>query len=105
MENYNNYKSPKNKYIALLLCIIGGTFGLHHFYVGRPGMGILYIFTQGLLFIGWIIDIFKISTNQFVDGEGYKLMGRERPPREYYDEEEYIDDDEEDEAENDASSI
>jgi TM2 domain-containing membrane protein YozV len=34
--------------------------GAHRFYYGRPISGTLYFFTLGLLFIGWIIDLFLI---------------------------------------------
>jgi TM2 domain-containing membrane protein YozV len=34
--------------------------GAHRFYYGRPISGTLYFFTFGLLFIGWIVDLFLI---------------------------------------------
>ncbi len=34
--------------------------GAHRFYFGRPFSGTIYFFTFGLLFIGWIIDLFLI---------------------------------------------
>lgn len=46
----------KNKWIALLLCIFLGWFGAHKFYEGKNGMGILYLFTMGILGVGVIID-------------------------------------------------
>ena len=49
---------PKNKWIALLLCIF--TVCGHKFYEGKNGMGILYLFTVGLFGIGWIIDIISL---------------------------------------------
>lgn len=60
-SNINNnlngyaYRKPKNKWIALLLCIF--TVCGHKFYEEKIGMGILYLFTLGLLGIGWAIDI------------------------------------------------
>ena len=53
-------KPKKSKKTALLLCIFLGIFGAHKFYEGKPGMGILYLLTGGLLLVGWISDIFKI---------------------------------------------
>lgn len=50
----------KNKWVALVLCIFLGILGAHKFYEGKVGMGILYIFTGGLLGIGWIIDIISL---------------------------------------------
>ena len=52
----------RNKWVALALCFFGGFFGLHKFYEGKIGMGILYIFTGGLLFIGPIIDFIVLLT-------------------------------------------
>lgn len=49
---------PKEKRLTyLLLTIFLGVFGIHKFYIGKIGMGILYLFTGGLFLIGWIIDI------------------------------------------------
>ena len=50
----------KNKWIALLLCIFIGYYGAHKFYEEKIGMGVLYLFTGGLFFAGWIIDIFVL---------------------------------------------
>lgn len=50
--------TPKNKWIALFLCIF--TICGHKFYEGKPGMGFIYIFTLGLFFIGWIVDIITL---------------------------------------------
>ena len=50
------FKKPKNKWVALLLCIFLGFLGAHKFYEGKFGMGILYIFTAGLFGIGLIVD-------------------------------------------------
>lgn len=46
----------KNKWIALLLCIFLGVVGGHKFYEGRIGMGVLYLFTFGLLGFGVFFD-------------------------------------------------
>lgn len=45
-------------YIAWLF----GFIGAHRFYYGRPISGTLYFFTLGLLFIGWIVDLFLIPS-------------------------------------------
>lgn len=54
------YGKPKNKWVALLLCIFFGLIGAHKFYEGKIGMGILYIFTGGIFGIGLVIDFFKL---------------------------------------------
>ena len=46
----------KNKWTAFLLCFFFGYFGVHKFYEGRIGLGILYFFTVGLFGFGWLID-------------------------------------------------
>lgn len=51
---------PRDKWVALLLCLFLGGVGAHKFYEGRIGMGILYLLTGGLVGIGWIIDIIAI---------------------------------------------
>jgi len=48
-----------SKTIGYLLWIFG-FFGSHRFYYGRPVTGTIWFFTLGLLFIGWIIDLFLI---------------------------------------------
>ena len=47
----------KNKWVALTLCILFGWMGAHKYYEGKKFMGLLYTFTLGFLFVGWIIDI------------------------------------------------
>ena len=46
----------KNKWVAFLLCVFFGYLGVHKFYEGKIGRGILYLLTFGLLGIGWFID-------------------------------------------------
>ena len=48
---------PKDKWVAFLLCFFLGIFGIHKFYEGRVGLGILYLCTFGLFGIGWLIDL------------------------------------------------
>ncbi len=37
---------------------IFGFLGAHRFYFGRPVSGTIYLFTLGLLGIGWLVDLF-----------------------------------------------
>lgn len=69
------YTSPQNRWIALALCFFFGVLGVHYFYVRRPGMGILYLFTMGLFGIGWLIDLIRILTGSFRDCDGLPLRG------------------------------
>lgn len=50
----------RNKWVSIFLCLFLGFFGAHKFYEGRTGMGLLYIFTAGLFFIGVIIDFIAL---------------------------------------------
>ena len=69
-NTYVNYDSDKSKMAALLLCLLFGYLGAHHFYAGKIIMGLLYLCTGGLFGIGWVIDIFIIATGTFKDGNG-----------------------------------
>ena len=73
MANYTTITSDKSKQTALWCCILGGMFGIHQFYVGRIGRGLLYFFTGGLFCIGWIADIIKIASGSFLDNAGVPL--------------------------------
>ena len=66
--------SSKDRWLALLLCALFGTLGIHHFYVRRYGMGVLYLFTFGLLLVGWIVDIVRLIKGTFCDAEGRPLV-------------------------------
>ncbi|MBQ8992528.1 MAG: NINE protein [Turicibacter sp.] len=50
----------KNKWVALCLWLFLGLIGGHKFYEGKPGMGVLYLFTAGLFGIGWLVDLFSL---------------------------------------------
>lgn len=50
----------KNKWVALLLCFFFGAFGVHRFYEGKIGTGILYLLTFGVFGIGALVDFFAI---------------------------------------------
>lgn len=50
-----------SKTIGYILWLFGFT-GSHRFYYGRPISGTIYFFTLGLLFIGWIVDLFLIPS-------------------------------------------
>jgi hypothetical protein len=52
--------SGRSQLVALLLCIFVGGLGIHRFYLGYTGLGILYLFTAGLFGIGWFIDLIRL---------------------------------------------
>lgn len=55
-----NRGKEKNKWVAFVLCLFLGLVGAHKFYEGKILMGVVYIFTAGLFFVGWIIDLIAI---------------------------------------------
>ncbi len=55
----SQHTNTHNLLIGYILWIFG-FMGAHRFYFGRPVSGIIYFFTLGLLFIGWIVDLFLI---------------------------------------------
>lgn len=66
--------SDKNKIVAFVLCLFFGMLGVHYFYVGRVGMGILYLLTAGLFGIGWVVDIFRTICGSFRDDKKRYLI-------------------------------
>lgn len=66
--------SEKSKTTDLLLCIFLGTLGVHRFYEGKIGTGILWLCTLGLFGIGWIVDIVMIVTNKAKDKYGLPIV-------------------------------
>jgi TM2 domain-containing membrane protein YozV/predicted transcriptional regulator len=52
----------KSKTTAYLLWFFFGWCSAHKFYLGKTGVGILYLLTGQLFGIGWIIDLFTLGT-------------------------------------------
>jgi len=65
--------SPSSRWIAFILCFFVGVLGIHRFYVGKIGTGLLYLFTGGLFGIGWLVDIIMIACGSFTDMAGLQL--------------------------------
>jgi len=56
----NFYRNRRRDPQLILLCALVGFLGLagiHRFLTDQVGMGILYVFTAGLCFIGTIVDL------------------------------------------------
>lgn len=62
--------SDKDFVPLVLLCYFLGTFGVHRFYAGKIGTGILMLLTLGAFGIWTIIDFIMIATGNFKDGDG-----------------------------------
>ena len=62
MEN-----SDKGFVPTILLCFFLGSFGVHRFYVGKVGTGILMLLTLGGLGIWTLVDVVMIVVGSFRD--------------------------------------
>ena len=66
--------SEKGFVPTILLCFFLGTFGVHRFYVGKIGTGVLMLLTFGGLGIWVIIDFVMIVIGSFTDKQGRALV-------------------------------
>ncbi len=60
---------------AMLFCLLGfiGVAGLHRFYVGRWGSGVVFLLTCGCFFLGTLIDLVYLYCESFEDQHGFCL--------------------------------
>jgi TM2 domain-containing membrane protein YozV len=79
METSNNLEgSPSNGKTSskqrwsttLVLCIFLGMFGVHRFYTGYKGIGIIQLFTGGGGIVWWLSDLLAIYKGEFKNKEG-----------------------------------
>lgn len=66
-------KSTRSNLVAFLLCFFLGGLGIHRFYVGKVGTGIIWLLTAGVLGIGVLVDFCLILLGRFRDKEGARL--------------------------------
>ena len=58
---------------VFLLAFLLGPLGVHRFFVGKVGTGLLQLFTLGGLGIWVLVDLVMIATGNFSDKDGNKL--------------------------------
>ena len=65
--------SPKSRTVAALLCFFFGFLGIHRFYAGKIGTGIIWLLTGGVLGIGALIDFILILCGKATDKDGLQI--------------------------------
>ncbi|MBF8964843.1 TM2 domain-containing protein [Pontibacter sp. FD36] len=62
------YRSRRREPLLVLITAVIGFFGVagvHRFVLGHVGMGLLYLFTAGLCFVGTIVDVINYKRLAF----------------------------------------
>lgn len=73
-QPYSMPVSRCKRWAAFFLCLLLGVLGVHRFYVGKIGTGLIYLCTGGLFGIGLLYDLLMILTGNFRDGMGFPLL-------------------------------
>jgi len=74
MSNSIAIESSEKGFVpTILLCFFLGTFGIHRFYTGKIGTGILMLLTFGGLGIWTLVDFIIIVCGNFKDGTGLPI--------------------------------
>lgn len=65
----------------MLLCFFLGGLGIHRFYEGKIGTGILWLISGGLFGIGWLVDFIILLCKPNPYYENNSLFCRPAPRR------------------------
>ena len=67
-------KTSSIDWLALfLLTFFVGILGVHRFYVGKIGTGVLMLITLGGLGVWFLVDLLLVVTGQFTNKDGQKI--------------------------------
>lgn len=67
------HSTDKSWIVTFLLCLFLGDYGVHRFYVGKIGTGILWLCTWGCFGIGTLVDLITILVGRFTDKDGHLI--------------------------------
>ena len=70
----NGQISEKSGIACLLMLIFLGWLGIHRFYVGKVGTGLLFFLTCQGLGIWWLIDLILLCVGSFTDIQGRRVL-------------------------------
>ncbi len=74
IESSSEKAEGKDWIITLILCWLLGTFGIHRFYTGHIGIGVIQLLTFGGCGIWTLVDLVMIVTSKFKDSDGNLLV-------------------------------
>jgi hypothetical protein len=67
--------SPKSRLAVVLLCAFLGWIGVHRFYVGKVGTGVLFIFFGWNVLAIWVlVDFIMACAGSFTDKSGALVL-------------------------------
>ncbi|MGN6752964.1 MAG: NINE protein [Intrasporangium sp.] len=74
VDPYGNPVSTKSRLATALLCLFLGVLGVHRFYVGKIGTGVIQLLTGGGLGIWYLVDLVLIIIGRFRDRDTRLLI-------------------------------
>ncbi|MEU0488178.1 TM2 domain-containing protein [Nocardiopsis changdeensis] len=68
--------SPKNWLVTVLLSFFLGYLGVHRFYAGKIGTGVLMLVTCGGVGVWALIDFIMVLLGRFQDSDGLPIKNQ-----------------------------